>query len=180
MLAFATLAALKDGVRNSVRQSVRLFVLGAALTTCVAASDETRDAWIRGVFTGNSPRPEALAESEAWQRTGRIVSTTPDTFTLVGGGQSMQPLYPPGTILVLRAVDFAALRPGQTAVYRNSAQRPVAHVLITKCRDGWRVRGLNNARHDSDAVVADNLLGVVVAAFTPIPPATGGRRMAAR
>lgn len=163
-----------------MRQSVRFFVFGAALTTCVAASDEARDAWIRGVFTGNSPRPEALAESEAWRRTERIASTTPDTFTLVGGGQSMQPLYPSGTILVLRAVDFAALRPGQTAVYRNRAQRPVAHVLVAKCRDGWRVRGLNNARHDSDAVVADNLIGIVIAAFVPTPSAAIAGGLAAR
>lgn len=163
-----------------MRQSVQLLVFGAVLATCVAAPDETRDDWIRGVFTGHSPRPEIVAESEAWQRAEQIVSTMPDAFTLVGGGRSMQPLYPSGTILVLRAVDFTALRPGQTALYRNGAQRAVAHVLIAKCRDGWRVRGLNNATFDPEAVVADNLLGIVVAAFTPVPPATIGRRMAAR
>lgn len=163
-----------------MRQSVQLLVFGAVLATCVAAPDETRDFWIRGVFTGHSPRPEIVAESEAWQRVEQIVSATPDAFALVGGGVSMQPLYPPGTILVLRTVDFAALHPGQTALYRNGAQRPVAHVLIAKCRDGWRVRGLNNVTFDPEAVVAENLLGVVVAAFTPVPPATSGRRLAAR
>lgn len=132
------------------------------------------------MFTGRSPRPQHVAEPEAWRRVDEIVRATPDTFTLVGGGESMQPLYPPGTILVLRALDFAELRPGQTAVYRNRAQRPVAHILVAKARDGWRARGLNNARHDPEAVVADNLIGVVVAAFTPLPSATGSSRMAAR
>lgn len=152
----------------------------ATLWTSAYALDERESTWIRGVFTGRSPRPQLVAESEAWHRVDEIVRTTPDTFTLVGTGDSMQPLYPHGTILVLRETAFADLQPGQTAVYRNAARRPVAHVLIAKARDGWRARGLNNRQHDLDAVVPDNLVGVVVAAFTPIPPATGGIRLAAR
>ncbi|WP_415908745.1 S24/S26 family peptidase [Oleiharenicola sp. Vm1] len=167
-------------VRLTARCAARIFLLLAAWWTSASAFDETGDAWIRGVFTGHSPRPLATSESEAWQRAGEIVGATPDTFTLVGGGESMQPLYPPGTILVLRAVGFAELRPGQTAVYRNRAQRPVAHVLIAKCRDGWRVRGLNNARHDDEAVVTENLLGVVIAAFTPHPSSGAEPRRIAR
>lgn len=170
---------MKIRVRTAVRISVRLFLFGVVLATTSHAFDETRDPWIRGVFTGRSPRPLTVAESEAWRRVEEIVSTTPDTFTLVGGGQSMQPLYPPGTILVLREVDFAELRPGQTAVYRNRARRPVAHVLVTKCRDGWRIRGLNNRTHDPEALVAENFIGVVIAAFTPTPTAAG-TRVAAR
>lgn len=150
-----------------MRLSVWLFLVGAAWSTRVSAAEETRAAWIRGVFTGNSPRPQLVAESEAWRRAEEIVSTTPGTFTLVGGGESMQPLYPPGTILVLREVDFAELRSGETALYRNRAQRAVAHVLVAKCRDGWRVRGLNNATHDPEPVVSENLIGIVFAAFTP-------------
>lgn len=132
------------------------------------------------MFTGRSPRPQLVAEPEAWRRVDEIVRTTPDTFTLVGGGESMQPLYPPGTILVLREVEFAELQPGQTAVYRNRAQRPVAHVLVAKARDGWRARGLNNAIHDPEPVVAENLIGIVFAAFTPTPTAGAAHRIAAR
>jgi signal peptidase I len=150
-----------------------------ALVASAHAFDETRDPWIRGVFTGNSPRPLTLPESDAWRHVNELVRTTPDTFALVGSGQSMEPLYPPGTILVLRQVAFTELQRGQTAVYRNRSQRAVAHVLVVKCRDGWRVKGLNNATHDYDALVADNLVGVVVAAFTPAANSLE-RRVAAR
>ena len=79
----------------------------------------------------------------------------------------MLPLYQPGTILVLAPVGYDSLRRGQTAVYRNGRDRLVAHVLIAKARDGWRAAGLNNRWHDMEPLVADKLLGVVVAAFRP-------------
>jgi len=131
--------------------------------------DETRDPWIRGVFTGLSPRPERASEPEAWRAAIDLVSRTPGAFILVGGGRSMQPLYPPGTLLVIRETPYTDLRPGQTVVYRNKSYRAVGHTLVTKARDGWRVRGLNNQIHDMEPVVAENLIGVIIAAYTPLP-----------
>lgn len=130
-------------------------------------SDETRDAWIRGIFTGNSPRISTTADQEPWGEAIEVVARVPGSFILVGGGNSMKPLYPSGTILVLSRVPYASLQPGQTVVYRNQRHKTVAHVLIAKARDGWRVRGLNNRTHDMEPVVSTNLLGVVVAAFSP-------------
>lgn len=83
----------------------------------------------------------------------------------------MQPLYAPGTILVLQQLPFAELKRGQTALYRTKQKKIVAHVLVTKARDGWRVQGLNNPIHDMEPVVAENFVGVVVAAFNPVAPA---------
>ena len=79
----------------------------------------------------------------------------------------MQPLYPPGTVLVVKTVSFDSLRSGQTAIYLNAARRAVAHILIAKARDGWRAKGLNNSRHDMHPVREENLVGVVVAAYRP-------------
>lgn len=138
----------------------------AALPAMAKESDGT---WIRGVFTGHSPRPIALPEAEAWREAAACAARTDDTFVLVGSGRSMQPLYAPGTLLVLQQVAYTSLRAGQTVLYRNRSNRAVAHVIVAKCRDGWRVRGLNNRTHDDEPVVADNLVGVVVAAYTPAP-----------
>jgi hypothetical protein len=44
-------------------------------------------------------------------------------------------------------------------------------VLVAKARDGWRVAGLNNRDHDMEPVSAANLVGVVIAAFSPVPVA---------
>jgi signal peptidase I len=134
----------------------------------VSAFDETRDPWIRGTFTGHSPRAPRLPESAAWREATAIAARTPGALILVGTGRSMEPLYPAGTLLVLREAEFTSLRGGQTVVYRNESGRAVGHVLVAKARDGWRAKGLNNAMHDLEPVVAGKLIGVVVAAFQPV------------
>lgn len=134
-----------------------------------AGAKETDNAWVRGVFTGKSPRAITLAETEAWQRATTLAQHTPDGFVLIGSGRSMQPLYAPGTILVLQRFPFELLERGQTVLYRNHARKIVAHVLVARARDGWRAAGLNNSRHDQEPVSADNLVGVVIGAFQPVP-----------
>lgn len=133
----------------------------------VGSARETDDPWIRGVFTGRSPRPVAAPDTEAWQRAGALAEQLPGVFVLVGSGESMQPLYAPGTILVMQRCAYDKLLPGQTALYRNLVGKVVAHVLVTRARDGWRATGLNNLIHDMEPVVAENFVGVVIAAFQP-------------
>jgi len=135
----------------------------------LGAAQETDDPWIRGVFTGKSPRAVTMAETDAWQRASTVAMHTPDSFVLVGSGRSMQPLYAPGAILVLQQFPYELLERGQTVLYRNQSRKIVAHVLVAKVRDGWRVAGLNNHDHDMEPVSADNLVGVVIAAFQPLP-----------
>jgi len=139
---------------------------GAGLT---GAAGEPDAPWIRGIFTGRSPRAVALTETEAWRRASTAAERTPDSFVLVGSGRSMQPLYAPGTILVLQQFPYELLERGQTVLYRNQARKIVAHVLVAKARDGWRVAGLNNCDHDMELVSAGNIVGVVIAAFAPLP-----------
>lgn len=129
---------------------------------------EADEAWIRGIFTGKSPRVIALAETEAWQRASTMAERAPNSFVLVGSGRSMQPLYTPGTILVLQQFPFELLERGMTVLYRNQASKVVAHVLVARARDGWRTAGLNNSQHDMEPVSAANLVGVVIGAFQPI------------
>ena len=140
---------------------------------------ETDEQWIRGVFTGKSPRSVTLPETDAWQCANTIAEKAPNSFVLVGTGRSMHPLYTPGTILVLQKFPYELLERGQTVLYRNQTHKIVAHVLVAKVRDGWRVAGLNNRSHDMEPVLAENLVGVVIAAFQPLP---GGApvRVAAR
>ncbi len=154
-------------VRQTWRWLLGILILAGLSAPLAAQFDETRDDWIRGVYTGNSPRVRTLPEAEAWRQAINLVDAMPGAFILVGTGRSMQPLYPAGTILVLRDGDYSDLRRGQTVVYRNRDRRAVGHVLVAKARDGWRVRGLNNRTHDPEPVVDDNLIGVVVGAFQP-------------
>jgi hypothetical protein len=146
-------------------------LVGLLFVGTMAGAKEIDNAWIRGVFTGKSPRVVALAESAAWQHASTLAEHAPDSFVLIGSGQSMQPLYAPGTILVLQRFPFELLERGQTVLYRNHARHIVAHVLVGRTRDGWRVAGLNNPSHDMEPVSAENLVGVVIAAFQPVPAA---------
>ena len=163
---------------SPVFRRVPLFAGWLALVLLAASGlhgHESDELWIRGIFTGRSPRPVQVPETEARQRAGQIAEATPDAFVLVGGGASMQPLYAPGTILVMQQCDYEKLECGQTALYRNKESKVVAHVLITKARDGWRVAGLNNGNHDMEPVLPDNLVGVVIAAFNPLPGSSAVR-----
>jgi hypothetical protein len=139
-----------------------------------AAARDQEDPWIRGVYTGESPRPVLASEPEAWQQASRIADHTPGAFVLVGSGRSMQPLYASGTIMVLRQLPFGQLKRGQTVLYRNQQNKIVAHVLVAKARDGWRARGLNNGIHDMEPVQSGNLVGVVIAAYKPVTRAPSG------
>ncbi len=149
-----------------------MLLLLAAGPACAAG--ELNHPWIRGIYAGKSPRPVVLPSTAAWRQAHDLARRTADAIVLVGSGASMQPLYQPGTILVVQSTTYEKLERGQTAFYRNQAGQVVAHVLITKARDGWRAAGLNNRSHDMEPVVADNLLGVVIAAFQPVAarPAT--------
>lgn len=149
--------------RPVVWSSIALLIFSAT-----AASAADKGAWIRGVYTGSSPRPLTATEQIAWQRASEIAENIPGGFVLVGSGHSMQPLYEPDTILVLRHLPFSELRRGQTALYRSREGKVIAHVLVSKARDGWRARGLNNRVHDMEPVLSENLVGVVVAAFKPV------------
>jgi len=142
--------------------------LAGAVTAATAGESDT---WIRGTYTGGSPRPIITPATHAWQQASALADRTDRAFVLVGSGDSMRPLYQPGTILVLRQAPYEELQCGQTVLYRNQRQKIVAHVLVTRARDGWRARGLNNPQHDMEPILEENYIGVVIAAYQPTTPA---------
>ena len=77
---------------------------GGLVLTCavITATAGEPDVWIRGTYTGASPRPITAQAAQAWQQASALAERTDRAFVLVGSGDSMRPLYAPGTILVLR------------------------------------------------------------------------------
>lgn len=86
-------------------------------------------------------------------------------FVLVGAGESMLPLYRQGTAVVVHPTSYFMLKRGMPVVYRNRQGTPVAHLLVERSERGWIARGINNPAADEDLVTANNLIGVVKAAF---------------
>ena len=62
--------------------------------------------------------------------------------------------------------EFKALEKGMTVVYLNSRGRMVAHSLTGDIPKGWIAQGVNNAEEDDDLVTKENLIGVIVQAFS--------------
>ena len=147
------------------RRTLGIFFLlaGAGLASLAAANNR---AWVKGVYVGESPLPlivpetaaPSIAQAKAREANGVAVPAT---------GNSMQPLYRSGVIMIIAPAEFADLKRGQTVVYENNAGRTVAHILVAKCHGGWRVTGLNNRGHDGEGVTPENLRGLVVDAIQP-------------
>jgi signal peptidase I len=97
-----------------------------------------------------------------------LAASQPDCEIVVGRGGSMLPLYPDGTVLLLRRLPVSDLQEGMIVVFIGDRGRPVAHTLVEKTFRGWTAKGLNNAEPDHTLVRTRNYLGTVVRAFTPV------------
>jgi len=158
----------RQSILRMFRRRLIAWVGCLTISAVISPAAPTGNDWIHGIYTVGSPRPVARTEAEAWHQATTLVENTASAFVLVGTGRSMDPLYRPGTILVIKKPPFNELKRGQTALYRSKAQNVVAHLLVAKVRDGWRVQGLNNNTHDLEAVSPENFVGVVIAAFQPL------------
>jgi hypothetical protein len=111
--------------------------------------------------------PAALIEGDPWSAARKLSSLVPNSTVMVGHGDSMLPLYPSGTVLVLQRLDWAHLREGMTVVFfRDVADRfSLSGGILVREEDGrWYTSGA-----DGDAmnltVQSENYMGTVVAAF---------------
>lgn len=125
--------------------------------------------------------PVAEISGQPWTAAERLSAAVPNSTLLVGHGDSMLPLYPAGTVLVLQKILWEHLRRGMTVAFSKRADTPfamVAHVLKARHDDRWETQGLNNALPDDTAVTRENYLGVVVAAFRRAESGGAGEMLA--
>lgn len=151
-----------------------LFFAGV-LSPAVTAKPRA-EAYIAGCYVAGSPTPQLSTVTEAKLRSRELAASLPGAFVVKGQGRSMQPLYGDNTVLVVQPKPFTQLQRGMSVVFRTKDNRSVTHVLIAKSKDGWRTMGLNNQRHDSNPVTAQNLQGVVVAAYAVVDGESVARR----
>ena len=150
-------------IKPRLQLTFALLIIPLALSATRAAEAKPGD-----LFCGNSPQPIAVDRHDAWRYAEQVAAQHEGAFVVWGDGASMAPLYPSGTVLVIERVSFDQLRRGSTVIYRNSDGRPIAHVLVAPSRKGWRTAGLGNQHVDEESVSPENLLGVVMSAYTPI------------
>ncbi len=114
-----------------------------------------------------SPPADPVAPRDAWRLAEAYAIQHPGCDVMVGSGNSMLPLYPDRTVLVVQRVTTSELRRGMTVVFIGDRGQPVAHVLIEKTSRGWRAIGLGNGEPDITRVGYSNLIGMVVKAYAP-------------
>ncbi len=113
------------------------------------------------------PAPTAdVQKIQAWKDAEMLAARDPGRTALVGGGESMNPVYGDNTMLVAVPIDFKDLQAGMYVVYLNRNNHRVAHRLVAKESKGWRAQGLNNSEEDNDLVTPENLIGVIYASLT--------------
>ncbi len=92
-----------------------------------------------------------------------LAFTNADVFW--GVGDSMEPLFPSRTALVVVPVPFRTLRVGMTVLYLNVKGEGIVHSLTACAARGWTAQGVGNVAADDLVVTPENLVGVVAAAF---------------
>jgi phage repressor protein C with HTH and peptisase S24 domain len=156
-----------------IRSKLGVLIAGICLTSVAQAG--SRGTYIAGHYVISAPVSQSPTPDEAGRLAHQCARRLPGAFVVRGFGDSMMPLYPSGTFLVVRPQAYTTLQRGLTVVFLNR-RRSIGHLLVAKTSDGWRTTGLNNRRPDYMCVNDRNIIGVVVAAFTPM----AGRAVAMR
>lgn len=149
--------------KNVIFAAVNVVALLAVLLTsgCNTASTQSNLA----LFAENAPLPTIVARGSELTAAQAEARKHHGSFAVQGEGSSMEPVYLPGTALVIRAGGYETLQPGTPVVYANRRGISVAHMLVQQTAYGWVAVGLNNESSDSELVTADNLVGVITHAF---------------
>ncbi|QYM79599.1 S24/S26 family peptidase [Horticoccus luteus] len=113
----------------------------------------------------SAPVPRLVPAGKEFATADRVAKPAAGDVAFAGVGESMEPMYAPGTAIIARKCAFNELRAGMAVVYLNTDGHYVAHMLLENTRRGWTAIGVNNADPDADLVTPWNLVGVVREAF---------------
>jgi hypothetical protein len=116
-----------------------------------------------------TPEATLVADGQQMKQADAMAATMPGAQTFWGVGQSMEPLYAPKTAIIVASRKYSELKKGMTVLYVNSRGSMVAHSLTGDVGKGWIAQGVNNDQEDNDLVTRDNLVGVIVQAYSAMP-----------
>jgi hypothetical protein len=122
-------------------------------------------------FVAISPVAMVLPADKVFPAAQYYASLRPNAIVVKGEGSGMQPLYRSGTVLVVEAEPYGALREGMSVMFNGEDQTRVVHYLLRRNPEGWTTLGLNQGDIEDDRPMTDkNYIGVVTMAFTPEAP----------
>ena len=154
-----SLRRLKSLIRGVV-------VLAALIATAASARAGITSERLLASIIKETPESTLVPAGTQMKRAEAAAAEIHGGMAFWGVGNSMEPLFANRTAIVVAPVNFKELRKGMTVVYMNSRGRMVAHSLKGDLPKGWIAQGVGNDEEDDDLVTKDNLIGVIVGAYS--------------
>jgi hypothetical protein len=151
---------------NRISRLIRgavLVTIGFAATTAQAGIRSER---LLAAIIKHTPASTVVSPGEQIRAAEKAAKTIPGAEAMWGVGESMEPLYASHTAIVVAPIEFKNLEKGMTVVYQSRDGHMVAHAITGDVPKGWIAQGVNNDNEDDDLVTADNLIGVIVGAYS--------------
>ncbi len=134
----------------------------------VTASARIKSERLLAAIIKQTPASTIVNSGQQIKAAETAAAAIPGAEAMWGVGDSMEPLYSSHTALVVAPVAFNDLKKGMTVVYVNHAGHMVAHSLTGDVPKGWIAQGVANDEEDDDLVTANNLVGVIVQAYSEV------------
>lgn len=151
---------------NRFVRAVRATFLAAAGMFALSAQAAIKSERLLAAIIHQTPESTLVPAGEQMKRAEAAAKEIPGAGAFWGVGKSMEPLYASNTAVVVAPIHFNQLKKGMTVVYINSQGRKVAHSLTGDMPKGWIAQGVGNDKEDDDLVTKQNLVGVIVGAYS--------------
>lgn len=151
---------------NRVSKLIRAAAVMALAFTAVTAQAAIKSERLLAAIIKQTPASTIVARGEQIKAAEKAAAEIPGAEAMWGVGDSMEPLYSSHTAIVVAPVEFKNLKKGMTVVYVNAEGHMVAHALTGDVPKGWIAQGVANDHEDEDLVTADNIVGVIVGAYS--------------
>jgi hypothetical protein len=149
-----------------LNRSIRLVGFATLALAAVTAKAGIKSERLLASILKHTPAPTLVSEGQQIRMAEKAAAEIPGAEAMWGVGESMEPLFATHTAIVVAPVAYKELQKGMTVVYVNRRGNMVAHALTGDLPKGWIAQGVNCDQEDDDLVTADNLVGVIVKAYS--------------
>lgn len=141
-------------------------LLAIVATAATPLSARIKSERMLKAIIAQTPAPQLVADGQQLKAAERVAARIPGAVAYWGVGASMEPLYATNTAIVVTPIAYDAVKKGMTVVYVKNNGRRVAHTIVGETRGGYLVQGINNDEPDAGVVNEENLIGVIVSAYS--------------
>lgn len=151
---------------NRLSSLVRGLTVVVAALVATTASAGIKSERLLAAIIKHTPASTIVERGQQVKAAEKAAAAIPGAEAMWGVGESMEPLYASHTAIVVAPIEYRQLKKGMTVVYTNRSGNMVAHSLTGDVPKGWIAQGVGNDEEDEELVTANNLIGVIVGAYS--------------